>query len=168
MALVAAPVYTVTYAFRDQSGSSAITQAYIQQGVAFADVLARASALATLLDAASDASLTGYTVSRSWIEDSPSAPASGSRVERKGRLIFNADAYRTRMDIPAIASGLVLPDGALDRGLTTIGAIETLMLVDFVGQFTDSRGVSLDSLAAAYEAFTRSTKRRLPTRRLEV
>lgn len=168
MALVASPVYTITYTFRDQTGSVATTQAYIQQGVVFADVLARASTLAGLLDLASDATLTGYTVSRSWIEDAPAAPAAGSRVERKGRLIFNANNFQTRMDVPAIASGLVLPDGALDRGATAIGAIEVLMLVDFAGQFTDSRAVSLDSLRAAYEAYTRSTKRRLPTRRLEV
>lgn len=167
MALVAAPVYTVTYTFRDQSGSQAVTQAYIQQGVVFNDVLLRASALAALLDAASGATLTGYTVSRSWVEDNPSNPENGSRVERKGRMIFTADAYTTRMDIPAIRNDLVLSDGALDRGLTPISAIEQLMIVDFAGQFTDSRGVNIDGIKAAYEAFTRSTRRRLPTRKLE-
>lgn len=167
MAFVAAPVYTVTYTFRDQSGSTASTQVYIQQGVTFADVLIRAAGVAGLMNTLSDATVTSYTVSRTWLEDAPAAPAAGSRVERKGRLIFAADAYRSRIDVPAIASGLVLADGALDRGATPLGALETLMLVDFAGEFTDSRGVSLDSLVAAYEAFTRSTKRRLPTRRLE-
>lgn len=167
MALVPAPVYTVTFSFIDGSGSRATTSAYIQQGVAFVDVLARASGLAGLLNIASAGALTGYTVSRSWIEDTQVNPDPQSRVERKGRMIFSADAFKTRMDIPAIAPALVLQDGALDRGLTTIGAIETLMLTDFAGDFTDSRGVSLDALVAAYEAYSRSTRRRLPTRRLE-
>lgn len=167
MALIAQPVYTVTYSFRDETGSESSTSAYIRQGVIFSDVLIRASALAGVLAQLSNAALTGYTVSRSWIETAPNAGA-GSRVERKGRYIWSAQQNRSRMDVPSIAPGNILQDGAIDRGIgTTTLLLETLMLTDFAGDFTDSRGVSLDALVAAYEAYQRTTKKRLPTRRLE-
>lgn len=167
MALVAQPVYTVTYTFKDETGSESSTSAYIRQGVIFNDVLVRASGLAAILAQLSNAALTGYTVSRTWVETQPVAQA-GSRVERKGRYIWTAQQNRSRMDIPSIAPNHVLQDGAIDRGIgTTTLLFETLMLTDFAGDFTDSRGVSLDALAAAYEAYQRTTRKRLPTRRLE-
>lgn len=167
MALVAQPVYTVTYTFRDETGSTAATSAYIRQGVVFNDVLVRAGALAALLAQLSNAALTGYTVSRSWIETQP-VPQSGSRVERKGRYIWLAQQNKTRMDVPSIRPNNVLQDGAIDRGIgTTTLLLETAVLTDFSGDFTDSRGVSIDALAAAYEAYSRTTRNRLPTRRLE-
>lgn len=168
MAWVAEPVYTVTVAFKDETGSKAVTAAYIRQGVAFADVLIRAQSFANTLKAVSNAAVTGYTVSRSWIETQVT-PAQGSRVERKGRLIWGAGSNRTRMDVPSVNPGLVLQDGAINRGIDSpaMVALETLVLTDFSGDFTDSRGVSIDALVAAYEAYQRSSRGRLPERRLE-
>lgn len=167
MALIAQPVYTVTYTFKDETGSESSTTAYIRQGVAFADVLVRANGLANVLGQLSTAALTGYTVSRAWVETAPT-PGAGSRVERKGRYIWSALQNRTRMDVPSINPAQVLQDGAINRGVgTTTLLLETLVLTDFIGDFTDSRGVSLDALVAAYEAYQRTTRKRLPTRRLE-
>lgn len=167
MALLAQPVYSITYSFKDETGSESSTTAYIRQGVVFADVLLRASALANVLGQLSTAALTGYTVARSWVESAPN-PGSGSRVERKGRYIWSALQNRTRMDVPSINPSQVLQDGAINRGVgTTSLLLEAVMLTDFIGDFTDSRGVSLDALVAAYEAYQRTTRKRLPVRRLE-
>jgi len=166
MALVPDPVYTVTYTFLDETGSKATTQAYIRQGVLFADVIVRAQALALALDAVSNAQITGYTISRSWTEDAPAGPGAGSRVERKGRTIWLADTYKTRIDIPSVEPAIILSDGALNRNSVQFLALRTVLLTDFLGDFTDSRGVSLDALAAAYESYVRTTPKRQPTRKL--
>jgi hypothetical protein len=166
MALVADPVYTVTYTFQDETGSKSTTQAYIRQGIVIDDVIARANALAAALRNVSNAQLTGYTISRGWTEDAPAGPGGGSRVERKGRTIWLADTYKTRIDIPSIATGQILADGALNRNSAQFLALRAVLLTDFVGDFTDSRGVSLDALAAAYESYTRTTPKRQPTRKL--
>jgi len=166
MALVPDPVYTVTYTFLDETGSKATTQAYIRQGVLFADVIIRAQALALALDAVSNAQITGYTISRSWTEDAPAGAGAGSRVERKGRTIWIADQYKTRIDIPSVEPAIILSDGALNRNSVQFLALRTVLLTDFIGDFTDSRGVSLDALAAAYESYVRTTPRRQPTRKL--
>jgi hypothetical protein len=166
MALVPDPVYTVTYTFLDETGSKATTQAYVRQGLLIADVIARAQALAVALDAVSNAQITGYTISRSWVEDAPAGAAAGSRVERKGRTIWLADNYKSRIDIPSVEPAIILSDGALNRNSVQFLALRAVLLTDFVGDFTDSRGVSLDALAAAYESYVRTTPRRQPTRKL--
>lgn len=168
MAWIAEPVYQITVSFKDETGSRAVTSAYVRQGVIFSDVLIRAQSFANTLKAVSNAAVVSYTVSRSWAETEV-APAAGSRVERKGRLVWGAGAYRTRMDVPSVNPSLVLQDGALNRGLDspTMVALETLVLTDFAGDFTDSRGTSIDALVAAYEAYQRSSQNRLPARRLE-
>jgi hypothetical protein len=166
MALVPDPVYTVTYTFLDETGSKATTQAYIRQGLLIQDVIARATALAAALGAVSNAQITGYTISRSWTEDAPTGPGAGSRVERKGRTIWLADNYKTRIDIPSIAPAQILSDGALNRNSVQFLALRAVLLTDFLGDFTDSRGVSLDALAAAYESYVRTTPKRQPTRKL--
>lgn len=166
MALVPAPVYTVTYTFEDETGSKATTQAYVRQGLVIDDVILRANALALALRGVSNAQITGYTISRSWVEDAPTGAAAGSRVERKGRTIWLADNYKTRIDIPSIAPAQVLSDGALNRGSVQFLALRAVLLTDFIGDFTDSRGVSLDALAAAYESYVRTTPKRQPTRKL--
>jgi hypothetical protein len=166
MALIADPVYTITYSFLDVTGSKATTQAYVRQGLLIADVIARAQALALALNACSNGALTGYTISRSWKEDQTPSPAATSRVERKGRTIWLADQYESRIDIPSLEPAIINTDGSINRSSVQFLALGAVLLTDFVGDFTDSRGVSLDGVKAAYEAFTRSTKRRLPTRRL--
>jgi hypothetical protein len=166
MALVPDPVYTVTYTFQDETGSKATTQAYIRQGIVIDDVIARANALAGALRNISNAQLTGYTISRGWKEDAPAGAGGGSRVERKGRTIWLADTYKTRIDIPSIATSQILADGALNRNSAQFLVLRAVLLTDFVGDFTDSRGVSLDALAAAYESYTRTTPKRQPTRKL--
>lgn len=167
MAFVSEPVYTVTYTFADETGNKATTTAYIDQGLLFVDVLARAGALGALLNTATNGAMTGYTVSRSWVETNPGI-AAGSRVERKGRLIFVSETgTTTRMDIPAIRNSIVLSDGALDRSATSpIRLIESLILVDFLGSFTDYRGADLTAISAAYEAYKGTSKARLPKRRI--
>jgi hypothetical protein len=166
MALVPDPVYTVTYTFQDETGSKATTQAYVRQGLVIDDVIFRANALAAALDAVSNAQITGYTISRSWTENAPTGAAINSRVERKGRTIWIADQYKTRIDIPSVEPLIILNDGALNRNSVQFLALRAVLLTDFVGDFTDSRGVSLDALAAAYESFVRTTPRRQPTRKL--
>jgi hypothetical protein len=166
MALVADPVYTITYTFVDETGSKATTQAYVRQGLLIDDVIARANALALALDAMSNAQITGYTISRSWTENAPVGAAVNSRVERKGRTIWLADQFKTRIDIPSVEPLVILGDGALNRGSVQFQALQAVLLTDFVGDFTDSRGVSLDAVAAAYESYTRTTPKRQPTRKL--
>jgi hypothetical protein len=166
MALVADPVYTITYTFLDETGSKATTQAYVRQGLLINDVIARANALAAALDGMSSAQITGYTISRSWTENAPVGAAVNSRVERKGRTIWLADQYKTRIDIPSLETLVILGDGAINRNSVQFLALQAVLLTDFVGDFTDSRGVSLDAVAAAYEAFVRTTPKRQPTRKL--
>lgn len=104
-------------------------------------------------------SLTAYS-SRNT---TPAAAAAGSRVERKGVFQFNTAAGKVATyQLPGIIDAAVLPDGRIDDDNLAVAALAgAIIAVDAV--FCDSNGVSLDSLAAAYERFNSTSKGRCPS-----
>lgn len=83
MAFVPSAVWTVSYTFRDNNGKTSTAGAQFVGTLTDAQVIAAAESLGTDLQDVSDASLVGYTISRSVVQDAPVVPALSSEVERK-------------------------------------------------------------------------------------
>lgn len=159
------PTATLNFVLVDESGSKSNFGLDVPQ-TTLADVaLTAAAALRPLIEAITDCSVLAYSLTYSSFDDDPPPAAAGSRVERKGTFVFRTGAGKTvRYQVPGIAQSVITPGGRIDEDRPAIQAfVQALIRADAI--FTDSNGVDLRSLSAAYERFRSTTRRMLPSPR---
>lgn len=165
MAWVERPTASLTFTLVDETGSKGNVSFDVPQDTLADVALTAAATLRPLIEACTDCEVVGYALSYSARNTTPAAAGAGSRVERKGVLTFNTAAGKTATyTIPGIIDAAVLPDGRVDDDNAAIAALAgAIIAVDAI--FTDSNGQGLDSLAAAYERYNRTTKGQMPLSR---
>lgn len=165
MALTLSPAATIKFSCLDETGSNSSIILHIASATTAAAAKTAADTLAGLLAAVTDCKVLGYSISYGVEDTAITSPGAGSRVERKGRIIFEkANGGSSRLEIPSIKPALVLSDGALDG--TDADLIAFLNGITGGTLYTGSDGSDLVSVGAAYEAFRGTTREQLPSRRL--
>lgn len=163
MALTLDPTLTVTLTLLDETGSHSKMRVHLPATTTAANAQTRAAALAAAVAANTGCTVPSYTISYEAEDPTPGIPAAGSRVEHKGRFIFQrANGQSSRLEIPSILPEKVQSDGAIDLSDTDVAAF----VAEIVGNgYTGPDNSDIGSASAAYEAFTGSTRNQLPTRR---
>ena len=147
----------VVFSFVDETGTSGTTRAHKPAGTTLAQIKTDADTLAAALLTASGCSLKSYHASASYVNDAVVAPVAGSRVERKGVLVFaTAAGFLSELSIPGIVAAAVNPAGGL---ITTGAPIQAVLDAIVNGGWTDNRGADLTRLDKDYESY-RATSRK--------
>lgn len=163
MAIVAAPTATLSFSWKDASGSVGHTDVHVPDATLAAVALTAAEALGALLAAMSDAVLTGYKLTYNRVENAPGTPVAGSRVEEKGNFIWvTADGRSTRFSIPAIADSQLNTSGSVNRAALGAAAL-IAAVIDVDAIFAGASGSDITALSKAYQSFRSSTRNELPT-----
>lgn len=159
------PSAALTYTLVDETGSKSNFSLDVPEATLADVALTAAAALRPLIEACTDCEVVGYALTYSSRNTTPAAAGAGSRVEKKGVFQFNTAAGKVATyQLPGIIDAAVLADGRIDDDNLAVAALAgALITVDSV--FCDSNGVSLDSLAAAYERFSGTTKGQMPLSR---
>lgn len=159
------PTASLTYTLIDETGSTSSFSLDVPESTPADVALTAAATLRPLIEACTDCAVTGYSLTYSARNTTPEAAAANSRVERKGVLQFVTAAGKiATYQLPGIIDSAVLPDGRIDDDNVAVAALAGAMIaVDAV--FTDSNGQGLDSLYAAYERYSSTTKKQLPLSR---
>jgi len=162
MALVNQPAGKLTIHYRDASGSKGSTDFHFPYATLTSVVVTAADLLSAALNAVSDCAIDGYTISYTKTEDTPAAPAAGSRVEEKGKFIYRTANARTSLfTIPAIVDTVLEQNGAVDLGNALIIALNSAVVGgDLV--FCAADGSDLTAILDAYQVFTRTTRNQRP------
>lgn len=168
MALTANPVATLKFDLIDESGSHGSMVLHVAGATTVAAARTAADAAAGLIAAITGCFVNSYTISYGSQETSTGLfAAAGSRVEHKGRFMYlRANGLHTMVEVPGILQELILSDGAIDGTNADVIAFSNSLVTGTT--FVGPDGSDLVNLFAAYEAFRRSSKRQLPTRRLAV
>lgn len=105
MALVERDRWEVTFGFADNNGNTATTSVYYPGALTDTQVRDAAALLYAALAAVTDANLTGYSISRTFVEDALGTPPATSEVERKLYLSLGTalDKAAASMNIPSPA-----------------------------------------------------------------
>lgn len=166
MAFSLVPAASLVYNMKDETGSQAKVIFHVPADTLASVALAGADTLAGLLANLTDCQILSYSLTYASEDPSPSTAGAGSRVEHKGRFLWElANGQQTKQEIPGIKPGVVAQDGAIDLTDTDVGLFKTAILaVDAL--FCGVDGADITALAGAYEAFKRSTRSQLPSRRL--
>jgi hypothetical protein len=155
----------VIFNCRDESGNEGKVTLHAPSSQLASVVQTNATALAALIQAITGCSVHSYSYSYEVEDPAAAAPAVGSRIEHKGRFIFElANGLETRMEVPGILQSIVLGDGAIDLANSDVDAF--VVAVQAGTAYSGVTGSDIGALTAAYEAFRRSTKNMLPRRRL--
>jgi hypothetical protein len=165
MAFVNTPTATLSFTFRDASGSMATMQINVPYATLAAAAITAAAAIRTAMLALSDATVVAQSLTYSYFDDAPPAANDGSRIEEKGQFIWRtANARTTGFTIPAIKDEVLTLSGAVDRENALVIALDDV--VTGVGAiFAGADGSDITSLYKAYQRFNRSTRRSLPADR---
>lgn len=165
MAWIERPAASLSYTLVDETGSKSTFSLDVPETTAADVALTAAATLRPLIEACTDCEVVGYNLTYSSRNTTPAAAGAGSRVERKGVFQFLTAAGKiATYQLPGIIDAAVLPDGRIDDDQVAVAALAgAIIALDAV--FCDSNGVSLDSLAAAYERFNSTTKTQMPTSR---
>jgi len=167
MALTLNPAATIKFNLVDETGSNSSIILHVSSATTAAAAKTAADALGALLAAVTDCKVSSYSISYGVEETAITNPEAGSRVERKGRCLFQrANGQTSRIEIPSIKPALVLSDGALDT--TDSDMIAFLNGIVNGTLYTGPDGSDIVSVYAAYEAFKSSTRTQLPSRRLVI
>jgi hypothetical protein len=165
MAFVDRPTASLSYSLVDETGSKSQFSLDMPSDTLADVALTGAAALVPLVRAATGCTVLSYNVTYGARDVTPPAADAGSRVERKGTFQFLTAAGKiVTYNLPGIISAAVLPDGRIDDDHVAIAPLAgAIIAVDAL--FTDSNGVDLTALYAAYEKFARTTKGQLPSAR---
>lgn len=147
------PLYQINITFRDEDNDSAAMQWNVNAADETAAV-ARANALAALLDALSGAAITGLAVSRNLsLAGLQATPTAGIDIETGLRLIFGTDfaGVNPYVTIPGVLPSMVIPPGVLDPAQTAWDDLFTELFT--TGDYEDYRGADLTVLRDNYEVF---------------
>ena len=116
MAFINTPAATLSFTFRDASGSQATMQINVPYGTLAAAAITAADAIRTAMLALSDATVVAQSLTYSYFDDAPAAANAGSRIEEKGQFIWRtANARTTGFTIPAIKDSVLNTSGSIDR-----------------------------------------------------
>lgn len=165
MALVNLPTAELKFSLKDASGSIGHLLIHVPYATLAAVAIAAADTIAAALAAITGCAFLGYSLTYAKRENAPTDPAAGSRVEDKGEFVWlTADGRTTRFSLPGILDALLNVDGSIDRTNVDVAALITI--VEDVGSiFAGASGSDIVSIAQAYQRFTRSTKKQLPSNR---
>lgn len=162
MAFVNTPCATLSFTWRDASGSIGRTDISVPFATSTTAALAAADVLRPLLEALSDAVIIGQSLSYNYAEDAPATPVAGSRVEEKGFFGWRtANARTTSFTIPAIVDTCLTQSGAINRADPGVAALITAV-TNAGAIFAGADGSDITSLNRAYQRFNRSTRMQLP------
>lgn len=163
MAIVAAPTATLSYTWKDASGSIGHTDIHVPDATLAAVALTAAGVLGALLAAMSDCVLLNYKLTYNRVENAPGAPVAGSRVEEKGNFIWTTeDGRSTRFSIPAIKDTQLNASGSVNRAAVAAAAL-IAGVEDVDAIFAGASGSDITALQKAYQSFRSSTRNELPT-----
>lgn len=165
MAFTNTPTATLTFIFKDASGSLGRCSINVPYNtLASAAILAGDAFRAAMLPL-SDATVIGQTLTYSYFDDAPPAANAGSRVEEKGQFIWRtANGRSTGFTIPAVKDSILTSSGAIDRSNLLVQALVTAVTgLDTI--FAGADGSDITSLLSAYQRFNRSTRNTLPSDR---
>lgn len=159
------PSASLTYVLKDETGSTSTFALDVPQTTPMDVAMTAAGVMRPLVEAITDCAILSYSLTYSSNDDAPAAPAAGSRVERKGKFVFRTSAGKTvAYQVPGIADAVVLSDGRIDDDAAPVLAFTTaITALDAI--FTDSNGANISSLKEAYERFSRTTRKQLPSQR---
>jgi phospholipase/lecithinase/hemolysin len=110
MAITQNPYWTVNVSFQDRDMNKGSVQLYVAASVLVADLISSlGSTIIPAIQALSDATVTGWSISRTAQENAPSLAAETSDVERKGVFTFRGANNRpVTMQVPSIKNTLVV------------------------------------------------------------
>lgn len=165
MALVNLPTGQLKIDYTDASGSKGSTIFHFPYATLTAVVITVADVLSASLNALSDCSVDGYTITYAKTEDAPAVPTAFSRVENKGVFVYRTSNGRvSRFSIPGIVNSVLNQSGSIDRTDPLVVALNDAVLAgDFA--FASADGSDLTALIEAYQRFSGSKKGQLPTDR---
>jgi len=161
------PVATaqVVYDLVDETSTHAKMKLHFPTVTLVATADAAAAALVPLIQAITGCTVLSYGLTYASVDDNPSVPAVGSRIEDKGRFIFRlADGLTTRVEVPGILESTLNGSGSIDVANTDIVAFLDA-IINSPAIFRGVQGSDITALKAAYQAFRRSTKNMLPSDR---
>ena len=161
MAWSTLPALSVTFVYRDASGSLGRSVAHLPSDTTLEDANTAAAGLVADLLAVSDASIISYSINYSVQNTTPAAPAAGSRVENKALLTFRAaNGKAARLTVPAIKAAAVATSGGI---ISTNADVQAVIGELVSGSWTDSNGSSLDAVVSDAQVFRSTTKMQYPT-----
>lgn len=165
MALVNLPTGQLKIDYTDASGSKGSTIFHFPYATLTAVVVTAADILSAALNALTDAAVDGYSITYAKTEDTPATPSANSRVENKGVFTFRTSNGRTsRFSIPAIVAAVLNASGSIDKtDALVIALVDAVVGGDLV--FASADGSDLTALLQAYQRFSGSTKKQLPSDR---
>lgn len=166
MPFVERPTASMTFGLLDETGSRSTVSFDVPEGTLADVALTAANAVRALLASVTGCAVVTQSLTYSQFDTTPEAPTAGSRVEKKGVLVFRTAAGKTvKYEIPGIEPALVLTSGRLNEDAVTLAALVAAMTAaDAV--FSDSNGSDLVSLASAYERYRRTTRTMMPRDRI--
>lgn len=165
MALVNLPTAQLKFTLKDASGSIGHLLIHVPYATLAAAAITAADAISAALTALTGCAFLGYSLSYVKVDNAPADPAAGSRVEDKGEFVWlTADGRTTRFSLPGVLDSLLNVDGSIDR--TNVDVIALIDVVTGVGSiFAGASGSDITAISEAYQRFSRSSKRQLPTNR---
>lgn len=164
MAIAQKPAAEVTFVLQDETGSTASVGFNVPAATTIADAVTAATAMVAHLDGISTATVLGWSISYNASEQGAgAAPGSESRVERKGAFVMGtAAAKKVTYQVPSIDYALLVDGGRIDEDNAAVAAFLTALAG---APWSDSNGVDIVGLRAAYERSRSSTRRQLPSKR---
>jgi hypothetical protein len=165
MALTNLPTAQLKFALRDETGSVGHLLIHVPYATLAAVAVTAADAISAVIEAVTGCAFLGYSLTYAKNETTPADPADGSRVENKGVFQWRtADGRSTTFTVPGIDEAVLNVDGSIDRSNAEIIAL--VAVVEDVGAiFAGASGSDIVSLLSAYQRFSGSTKKQLPSAR---
>jgi len=162
MALVNQPAGNLAIHFRDETGSKASANFSFPYATLASVVFTAADLLSAALNAITGCAIDGYTITYTKQEDTPEAPADGSRVENKGQFTYRTANARTSMfTVPGIEEAVLTQSGAVNLSNSLIVALNTAVVGgDLV--FCAADGSDLTAILHAEQKFRRTGKAQSP------
>lgn len=166
MPFVERPSASLTFGLLDETGSRSTISFDVPADTLADAALTAANAVRLLLANVTGCAIVSQSVTYSQFDTTPELPAAGSRVEKKGVLVFRTAAGKTaRYEVPGVESGLVMTSGRINEDSPAMAAlIAAITAADAV--FCDSNGSDLVSLKEAYERYRRTTRGMMPRDRV--
>lgn len=152
------PLYGISIGFRDEDNDTATMQWYVN-AVDEAAAIARANALAALLDDISGGAVTTLQITQNLpLTGLRATPVAGVDIEKGIRLIFGTDfsGVNPFVTVPGVmlqgaTLPLIIPPGVLNPDAPEWDALFTEVFV--TGDYEDYRGADLLNLRDNYETF---------------
>jgi phage tail protein X len=162
MALVFQNIATITIPLVDETGSSSQFQLNLRVAnlAAIPSIISAVIGAVPGIEALSNASATGLSITLPYREDDVTPPGAGSRVERRGVWdLINVRGNRFSISIPSIRTDLVDRNGYIIRSNPLVVAFEQYLTASSA---CDSRGVEVGGIVDAREVYRRSTRTSRP------